>query len=513
MASSVASAVEGASSSGPGAAGQAVSAEDLRALAAVLRRVRDLGSESIELERAPVPPALAPEVSRQRPRLLSDFRFRGDEVVLELGCRYGAITRLLGERCARVVAVDDDPDRAELARLRTRDLANVSVLDSVAGAPELQRRFDLLVCADVDARASPGPATLAAYWLVPDGAMIAGVDLADLDVPARRAWIDAIDEAFPRTAFYFPYPDHRAPRCLLARDFFGEADLREMVERFSDVSLRDDVAASDLPAHACSALVVAGERGPEFPQLGVMYGKTRPAAPALEARTRFVRHGGELRSIKSSLTGRNLVSLGPLTHLACDDPWVEGWSLQAVLARRARDPRLDLPEIVRPAVPWLRRLEREAHRYSGGWLLPGRYLDATWHNSYVSDGDCRFIDQEWEWHRPVPIPVLLIRSLNYFLEDVESLPDLNPRLRGVSRRRLITRMGRALGVRLSRADFREWVALDAAFYCALEGGTRSRARLHGNLRLRARSLLGLLARLRGVGRRWSPSRWSGPGIG
>lgn len=513
MASSVATAVEGTPSSGPAVAGQAVSPEDLRALASVLRRVRDLGSDSLELEQAPVPPALAPEVSRQRPRLLRDFRFRGDEVVLELGCRYGAITRLLGERCARVVAVDDDPDRAELARLRTRDLANVSVLDSVAGAPELQRRFDLLVCADVGARASPGPATLAAYWLVQDGAMIAGVDLAGLDVPARRAWIDAMQEAFPRTAFYFPYPHHRAPRCLLAWDFFGEADLREMVGQFSAFSLPDDIAAFDLPAHACSALVVAGERGPGFPQLGVMYGKTRPAAPTLEARTRFVKAGRELRSIKSSLTGEASVSLGPLTHLACDDLWVEGWSLQAVLIPRARDPNLCLPEIVRPAIPWLRRLEREARRYSGGRLLPGRYLDATWHNSYVSDDDCRFIDQEWEWHRPVPIPVLLIRSLNYFLEDVESLPDLNPRLRGVSRRRLITRLGRALGVRLSRADFREWVALDAAFYCALEGGTRSRARLHGNLRLRARSLLELVARLRDAGRRWSPSRWSRPGMG
>jgi hypothetical protein len=234
-----------------------------------------------------------------------------------------------------------------------------------------------------------------------------------------------------------------------------------------------------------------------------MYGKARPAAPALEARTRFVRKDASVRSIKRSLDGRDTITVGPLTRHACDDPWIEGQSLQTLLLQRARGAGPDPAGIIQPATAWLQQMRREARRHSTG-LLPGRYLDATWQNTYLVGGSCRFIDLEWEWHRALPVTVLLIRSINYFLEDAETLDDLNPRLWAASRLRLIKRLARCLGVDLSRADFNAWLDIDTAFYCTVEGGSRARARLHGRLRLHNRHLPAIVSELWQLTRKLSP---------
>jgi len=57
--------------------------------------------------------------------------------VLEIGAGCGAITRYLGECGTNVLALEGSPRRAAIARSRTRDLENVTVL---------AERFDRLQC-------------------------------------------------------------------------------------------------------------------------------------------------------------------------------------------------------------------------------------------------------------------------------------------------------------------------------------------------------------------------------
>jgi GT2 family glycosyltransferase/SAM-dependent methyltransferase len=67
---------------------------------------------------------------------------RGD--VLELGAGCGAITRYLGECGANVWAVEANPLYAESIRLRTRDLANVSVISGFFDQTQFNRKFDVI---------------------------------------------------------------------------------------------------------------------------------------------------------------------------------------------------------------------------------------------------------------------------------------------------------------------------------------------------------------------------------
>ncbi|MEM9602041.1 MAG: methyltransferase [Pseudomonadota bacterium] len=68
--------------------------------------------------------------------------FKGD--VLEVGSGCGAITRYLGETGARVTALEGSLRRARITRLRTRDLANVTVIAENIKQFETTARFDVV---------------------------------------------------------------------------------------------------------------------------------------------------------------------------------------------------------------------------------------------------------------------------------------------------------------------------------------------------------------------------------
>lgn len=93
----------------------------------VLRRAKDLGVLSEELARAVFDAESELALSRQRHCLLRPVKFRPGDNVLEVGGKYGALARYLGEIGAEVQSVDDDIRSMEIARLRCRDLANVNL--------------------------------------------------------------------------------------------------------------------------------------------------------------------------------------------------------------------------------------------------------------------------------------------------------------------------------------------------------------------------------------------------
>jgi GT2 family glycosyltransferase/glycosyltransferase involved in cell wall biosynthesis/2-polyprenyl-3-methyl-5-hydroxy-6-metoxy-1,4-benzoquinol methylase len=64
--------------------------------------------------------------------------------VLEIGAGCGAITRFLGETGATVLAVDGTARRATIARSRTRDLPNVTVVVENFSDFEVERKFDVV---------------------------------------------------------------------------------------------------------------------------------------------------------------------------------------------------------------------------------------------------------------------------------------------------------------------------------------------------------------------------------
>lgn len=67
---------------------------------------------------------------------------KGD--ILEIGAGCGAITRYLGECGANILALEGSPRRAAIARSRTRDLENVTVLAEKFDQFQCDHRFDLI---------------------------------------------------------------------------------------------------------------------------------------------------------------------------------------------------------------------------------------------------------------------------------------------------------------------------------------------------------------------------------
>ncbi|MBV8302078.1 MAG: class I SAM-dependent methyltransferase [Candidatus Dormibacteraeota bacterium] len=93
----------------------------------IVRQAGDITSLSDELALAGLEWPDRYHLSHARANVVRGLDLVSDMRVLEVGAGCGAITRLLGERCSVVDAVEPEFPRARVARSRTRDLASVEV--------------------------------------------------------------------------------------------------------------------------------------------------------------------------------------------------------------------------------------------------------------------------------------------------------------------------------------------------------------------------------------------------
>ncbi|ABB75688.1 Glycosyltransferase involved in cell wall bisynthesis [Nitrosospira multiformis ATCC 25196] len=83
-------------------------------------------------------------LSASRANILRPFATTLTGDILEIGAGCGAITRYLGEAGANILALEGSPRRAAIARSRTRDLENVTVLAEKFDQFECDHQFDLI---------------------------------------------------------------------------------------------------------------------------------------------------------------------------------------------------------------------------------------------------------------------------------------------------------------------------------------------------------------------------------
>ena len=96
----------------------------------IIKKAKDLTSQSLELEEKIVDWVSEYHFSSQRANLLRGLNFEDVKNALELGSGCGAITRYLGELGINVDAVEGNLRRAEITRLRCGDLENVTVINA-----------------------------------------------------------------------------------------------------------------------------------------------------------------------------------------------------------------------------------------------------------------------------------------------------------------------------------------------------------------------------------------------
>lgn len=223
-------------------------------LYAVLNNATDLSVLSLELvDHCTDWPSLY-HLSSERSNLLRPLapELTGKSV-LEIGAGCGAITRYLGEIQAEVLALEGSLRRAQIARLRTRDLPNVHVLADNFAHFHTEAKFDVITLIGVLEYASkfveaprPHLAMLQrAYSLLkPGGQLIiaienqlglkyfAGVPEDHLSQPmvglegrylpngpetfGKKAMHSMLEEAaFSTIRFLYPFPDYKLPNAIL----------------------------------------------------------------------------------------------------------------------------------------------------------------------------------------------------------------------------------------------------------------------------------------------------------
>ncbi|UHD45082.1 glycoside hydrolase family 99-like domain-containing protein [Aureimonas altamirensis] len=245
-------------------------------LARVLLNVSDLSVLSDELRRYCVDWPSTYHLSAQRANLLRPLADTLNGSILEIGAGCGAITRFLGELGADVLALEGTARRAEIARLRTHDLDNVTVLAERFGDFQTSKKFDVITLIGVLEYANlftPGDQPhiemlrQARKLLKPNGRLIIAIenqlglkyfsgapedhlgtvmygveDRYRANEPqtfGRAALENAIRSAgWASTEFLAPFPDYKLPRSIVSQRGFED-------ETFDGAALASQSVAYD----------------------------------------------------------------------------------------------------------------------------------------------------------------------------------------------------------------------------------------------------------------------------
>lgn len=113
-------------------------------IAAVIEQASDLTVLSTELRQHCTDWPSLYHLSSSRANILRPFKSSLHGNILEIGAGCGAITRYLGECGGNVLALEGSTRRAAIARSRTRDLANVTVVADNFEQFQCEQQFDMI---------------------------------------------------------------------------------------------------------------------------------------------------------------------------------------------------------------------------------------------------------------------------------------------------------------------------------------------------------------------------------
>jgi len=498
----------------------------------VFNRAADLSSDSFELESYIKDWPSEYHLTRKRAQLLRGFQFDRSMRVLEVGCGCGAITRLLGETFDSVTAVEGSRIRASLARLRTKDMENVSILSAPFQEVKFREKFDIIFCIGVLEYANvfvdapdPYESMLSHFSRVldADGVVIVAIEnqfglkyFSSCKEDHTNVMFDGI-EGYPRYGkkaktfgyfeirtklekyfaqleFYYPFPDYKIPSCVLSEEFLNGASCAELIgnfrarnyegiqERLFDerLTLFEIEKNQQLPFFANSFLIVAGKAAVttvSFPYLGVMYSSGR--LKQFHTETYFEKApNGDIKVKKIPIECPNEPTGGLLKLRRNEESWISGLSLNAVLLKRIKRADLGIEELFSPCRNWIEHLEKESWRSGDRLIISGSHIDSIWRNCFIEAGECVFIDREWEWEEDIELNVLVIRCVYHFLvEEVYRMKDIHPAFRKKSVKALIRLVASSIDITLVKSDFDRFCELESKIQSIVVGGSRSPMRM------------------------------------
>lgn len=443
-------------------------------ISAILTSASDLSTLSLELRREAVDWPTKFHLSPRRANALRPLAPLLQGRVLEVGAGCGALTRFLGESGAKVHALEASPARAAVARQRTRDLPNVTVICDRVEDIAFAEPFDVITLIGAQAYTrvpgadgdylAPVLACLKAK-LKPGGVLIladdnrlglkyfAGAAEAGSGRPfdglndfqagegapttGRRELAGRIaDAGFVDASWYYPFPDYRLPTTVLSgaglqpasagvfTPLFAGSNFEDLLKpRPATFSLEQAwgvVARNGLAEDLANAFVVvcrAPGRSPKREEAALAWHYTVDRHPAFAKVARFERDAEGGLVVRRSTLEQATAPEGPVRLVLEDETFFQGPLWSSELGQVLNQPGWTADAVAAWLRFWINRLLAEAGIGPGADLrvteVPGRLLDAMPFNLVVGpDGRSHFIDLEWEHERPISVLYLAYHALN-----------------------------------------------------------------------------------------------------
>jgi protein-L-isoaspartate O-methyltransferase len=493
----------------------------------VLSKAADISSDSYELETYIKDWNSEYHLSRKRAQLLKGFNFDKSMKVLEVGCGCGAITRFLGETFDDVTAIEGSIARARIARMRTKNMENVSVICAPFQEIKFKEKFDIIFCIGVFEysnmfvnSADPYDYILKYFneILNPGGEVVIAIEnqfglkyFSSSKEDHSSVMFDGIEgytrfanknartfgykelttllrKHFNSVDYYFPYPDYKMPSCVVSEKFLEEASVTELISGFQQTSfleqpkplfdekltLKEIEKNQMLHFFSNSFLVLASKKeelSSKLPELGRVYSHGR--LQEYQTFTVFKKEGDKTFAHKKLLSGEKVAISEFVKIHECKSLWIDGVSIHRGLLQHVKERGLSIQELFSPVKLWVEKLRSLAFESNGKLFLDGKYVDCIWKNSFIVDQRCEFIDLEWEWNKPISVNRLVIKSIIEFLNDVSVMIDVNPLLRVASKKALTVKIAKSLGFSLTNCDFDEFYQSEFEFAKTVYGNLGS----------------------------------------
>lgn len=469
-------------------------------------------------------------LSRKRANLLRPFApfLRGR--VLETGAGCGAITRFLGENGGEIVAVEGSARRAKIARVRTEDLANVTVVCGRVENLRAVEKFDaitvvgVLEYAGVYDNDDPYRKFLrdVASKLSDDGVVILAIEnklglkyLAGAREDHTGGEFDGINDGYraksPTTfggaelagllrdsgltaqAWYVPSPDYKLPDTILSGALIT-AHPGLAASLASQTALSDPQRPSDptfsleqawqvvgknylLGELANSFLVVCAKNEsaiiPFKNNDGLAWHYNVERHAAFTKATEFVRAGEGIRVERHALGNADAPSV-PISQQLSGEPFREGKNWWGELSGVVNRPNWTVGEVADWAKVWLQALARECGlKNVSAEIFPryvdGKYFDAAPFNLSVDEeGNAHFFDQEWKLGPQVEFGYLAFRGLRDSLARIFSYATPEP---GTPHQinQLIIAVLAELGIFLTRSQIDRFTEIEGRVQAWVQG--------------------------------------------
>jgi precorrin-6B methylase 2 len=515
-------------------------------LETVFKSAKDLTANSYELEKWIKDWPSEYHLSRKRSQLLSGFSFDQNARVLEVGCGCGAITRYLGETFKSVVSVEGSITRAHLARQRVSDLDNVTVINSPFQDLVFTKKFDIIFCIGVFeyshlfvSGTDPYDEVLSNFQkhITPSGSVVMAIENqfgmkyfassredhvnkmhegiegypnnhSGVRTFGREELKNRLAKHFKHINFYYPYPDYKMPTCVLNEQMLCSGTAGELISQITSRDyagqkhkLFDEGFATleldknkQLPFFANSFLVVASNSeisDRTFNQLGILFSSNRK--PKYQTKTKIIeRKDAGIFSEKTLINNQEPADNSKLSIHETENSWVGRHSLQTTIRLACKDRGSSIETLFRPCKQWIVALENIAVMDRGKKMLPGKYVDHIWRNTYPCDVGVDFIDEEWSWSEDIKLNVLLIRSIYWCLKDTECIDGIISELCIDNAKRLIKTIAKSLGITLSNSDFTSFIQLESEISSAVFGTNKNNSKRTLNLYMFSRRTLKFL---------------------